>query len=57
MAFQANTGELIVLGTAGSINIQQEMMPGTSPAIAASPKGGYKVAFQANNGNLYSYSG
>ena len=30
------------------------MLAGTSPAIAALPGGGYKVAFQANTGDLWS---
>ena len=35
----------------------QGMKAGTSPAIAASPQGGYEVAFQANTGNLFTYGG
>jgi subtilisin family serine protease len=32
------------------------MMAGTSPAVAASRSGGYEVAFQADTGNLWTYS-
>src|ERR1700722_18027194 len=56
MAFQANTGNLIVFGTGRSVDTGQRMKAGTSPSIAASPKGGFEVAFQANDGNLYTYN-
>ncbi|WP_181110152.1 MULTISPECIES: CHAP domain-containing protein [unclassified Rathayibacter] len=55
IAFQANTGNLWVTGDAGTRDTGLGMMPGTSPAIAAT-NGGYKVAFQANTGNLYQYA-
>ena len=52
MAFQANTSELITVGTAGGTNWHQGMMSGTSPSIVALPGGGYEMAFQANTGEL-----
>ena len=54
MAFQANTGELISIGSAGGTNWHQGMMGGTSPSIAALSSGGYEMAFQANTGELIS---
>lgn len=56
MAFQANTGNLIVFGTGGNTNTGQGMKAGTSPAIAAAPAGGFQAAFQANTGNLYTFN-
>lgn len=57
VAFQANTSALIVwnykLGS--GVNTGQGMAAGTNPAIAETPGGGYEVAFQANNGLLYTY--
>jgi hypothetical protein len=53
VAFQANTTNLWVTGSAGTGDLGLGMMPGTSPSIAAMPGGGYEVAFQANTGNLW----
>ena len=54
VAMQANTGNLI---TVGDFSLPQDtgfgMAAGTSPAIARLPQGGYVIAFQANNGRLY----
>ena len=51
-AFQANSGSLWTVGSAGNADWQMGMMPGTSPDITALSGGGYQVAFQANTGNL-----
>ena len=52
-AFQANNGYLYTYSSAsGAANLQQGMMAGTSPSIAALAGGGYEEAFQANTGNL-----
>jgi len=53
MAFQANTGNLITIGTAGNKAWNLGMMAGTSPAITGLLGGGYEVAFQANTGSLW----
>ncbi len=52
MAFQANTGNLITVGSAGGTNWQQGMKSGTSPSITTLSNGGYEMAFQANTGEL-----
>jgi hypothetical protein len=52
VAFQANTGELFVVGSAGTGPTGFGMMAGTSPSITALG-GGYEVAFQANTGELW----
>ena len=53
VAFQANTGELWVTGTAGTGSLGLGMMASTSPSIAGLTNGGYEVAFQANTGELW----
>ncbi|WP_271395740.1 CHAP domain-containing protein [Neomicrococcus lactis] len=53
LAFQANTGSLIVFGDDFKVDTRQGMKAGTSPAIARLSDGRYIVAFQANTGNLY----
>jgi hypothetical protein len=53
MAFQANTGDLVSIGSAGNRNWGFGMMSGTSPAITA-VGGSYEMAFQANTGSLWS---
>jgi hypothetical protein len=58
VVFQANvTDDLYHFDPASgsSNNINLGMAPGTSPAIAAIPGGGYEVAFQANSNLLYTY--
>lgn len=55
-AFQANTGSLILYGTAAKINTGLGMKAGTSPALAVNPSGQYQIAFQANTGSLWTYS-
>ncbi len=52
VAFQANTTDLWTTGTAGTTDWKLGMLPGTSPAIAASGNG-YTVAFQANTTSLW----
>jgi len=52
-AFQANTRDLVLFGDNVKRNTQQGLERGTSPSLAVSPFGGYRAAFQANNGNLY----
>jgi subtilase family serine protease len=55
-AFQANTGALWTYSTsAGSANLNQGMMTGTSPVIADLTTGGDEIAFQSNTGYLYTY--
>jgi len=56
IAFQANNGNLYQYDsvTGSATNLNQGMMTGTSPGIAATSSG-YVIAFQANNGNLYYY--
>ncbi|MDP9075264.1 MAG: M23 family metallopeptidase, partial [Actinomycetota bacterium] len=52
-AFQANTGDLYTLSSAGvATDTHYGMRAGTSPAITA-VGGGYEVAFQANTGDLW----
>ncbi len=51
----SSPGEPVPVPT-GPADLGQGMMAGTSPSIAASPGGGYQVAFQANTGNLYRYA-
>ena len=54
VAFQANTGNLWVVGAQGEPrDLRLGMMPGTSPSITEMPAGGWQVAFQANTGNLW----
>ena len=53
MAFQANTGNLWVTGSAGTSDTGLGMMAGATAAIAGLIGGGYEVAFQANTGNLW----
>ncbi|MBV9600097.1 MAG: hypothetical protein JOZ87_25010 [Chloroflexi bacterium] len=52
-AFQANTGNLWIVGTDNRNDMGLGMMAGTSPSIAALPGGGWQAAFQANTGNLW----
>jgi hypothetical protein len=52
-AFQANTGSLWTVGSAGSRDWKLGMMAGTSPAISALG-GGFQIVFQANTGILWS---
>ena len=52
-AFEANTGSLWTVGSAGNVSWPLGMWPGTSPAIAALAGGGYEVAFEANTGELW----
>ncbi|HSX47704.1 MAG TPA: hypothetical protein VLF63_02930, partial [Patescibacteria group bacterium] len=52
MAFQANTNYLWTAGSTNN-NTGLGMMPGTSPSITLLSNGGYEVAFQANDGNLW----
>lgn len=55
VAFQANSGQLWMYGTAlGTINTGLGMMSGTSPAIAK-VSDGYEIAFQSNSGHLWVY--
>ena len=57
VAFQASNKELWTYSTPGSGKATGlGMLSGTSPAIAASPGGGYAAAFQANNNELWTYS-
>jgi hypothetical protein len=53
VAFQANTGNLWVVGTDNGGDMGLGMMANTSPSLAALPGGGWQVAFQANTGNLW----
>ena len=53
VAFQANTHDLYVAGTAGTGDQGYGMMPGTSPSIAAMPGGSWLAAMQANVGYLW----
>ena len=53
VAFQANTSNLWVAGSAGTRAWDLGMMAGTSPSIYAWPSGKYGVSFQANTGNLW----
>ena len=52
-AFQANTGSLWTVGSAGNQDWKLGMMSGTSPSITALPGGGFEAAFQANTGSLW----
>jgi len=52
-AFQANTGDLWTVGTAGNKNWSLGMRAATSPAIASLSSGGFQVAFQANTSDLW----
>ena len=52
-AFQANTGNLWVIGTDNRGDMGLGMMAGTSPSIVATPDGHWQVAFQTNTGNLW----
>jgi hypothetical protein len=54
MAFQANTGSLITIGSAGNRNWQLGMKAGSSPSITGLSNGSFEVAFQANTGSLWS---
>ena len=51
-AFQANTGNLWVVGADNRGDTGLGMMAGTSPSIAGLP-GGWQAAFQANTGALW----
>jgi hypothetical protein len=53
VAFEANTGSLWTVGTAGSGNWSLGMWPKTGPAISGLAGGGYEVAFEANTGSLW----
>jgi hypothetical protein len=52
VAFQANTGNLWVVGNSGKGDMGLGMMAGTSPSIA-SIGNDWVVAFQANTSNLW----
>ncbi|MEO8874886.1 MAG: GH25 family lysozyme, partial [Polyangiaceae bacterium] len=52
-AFQANTGSLWTVGTAGNTDWKLGMRDGTSPAIASLTGGGFEAAFQANTSSLW----
>jgi GH25 family lysozyme M1 (1,4-beta-N-acetylmuramidase) len=53
VAFQANTGDLWTVGSAGNTDWHLGMFPGTSPSIAGLAGGGFQAAFEANTGNLW----
>jgi hypothetical protein len=55
VAFQANTGDLWVLGTSWTGDTGPGMAPGTSPFITVI-NSSYEVAFQANNYYLYTWN-
>jgi hypothetical protein len=55
MAFQANVGTLITIGSAGNKNWQLGMKAGSSPSITGLTNGSFEFAFQANTGNLWSW--
>jgi microsomal dipeptidase-like Zn-dependent dipeptidase len=52
-AFQANTGNLWIVGHDDRGDMQLGMRAGTNPSIAALRGGGWECAFQANTGNLW----
>ena len=52
-AFQANTDYLWTAGSGGKVGTGLGMLPGTNPAIAQLPTGGFEEAFQANTGVLW----
>ena len=52
-AFQANTGSLWTVGSAGNRDWALGMRGGTSPSITSLSGGGFQVAFQANTGSLW----
>ncbi len=52
-AFQANTGDLWTVGSAGNTDWHLGMKAGTSPSLASLPSGGFEVAFQANTSDLW----
>jgi hypothetical protein len=56
-AFQANTGDLWISGSAGTRDENLKMWPGTSPSIhidgISSLSSLYEVAFQGTNGGLW----
>ena len=61
IAFQANTDKLwtdLPAPESGSgwLNTTLGMKPGTSSSIAALSGGGYEIAFQANKGELWTYT-
>jgi hypothetical protein len=57
-AFQANTGDLWVVGTKDDRgDMKLGMMVGTSPSITALPGAGWEAAFQANTGDLWVVGG
>jgi hypothetical protein len=53
VAFQANTGDLWIVGGDDRGDMKLGMMAGTSPSIMALPEGGWQAAFQANTGDLW----
>jgi hypothetical protein len=53
IGFQANTGNLWITGTAGTLDQGLGMAAGTSPSITRLNDGGHEAAFQANTGNLW----
>ena len=53
VAFEANSGSLWTVGSAGNVSWRLGMWPATSPAIAGLTSGGYEAAFQANSGSLW----
>lgn len=56
-AFQDNDNYLYITTSAGlKYQTTLGMAPGTSPAITALADGGFVVAFQANTGDLYTFS-
>jgi N-acetylmuramoyl-L-alanine amidase len=53
MAFQANTGELWTVGSAGNRNWGLGMRAQTSPTITALAGRGFEIALQASSGQLW----
>ena len=55
VAFTSNAGQLWTVGSAGDHDWGYAIASGTSPSIAGLSNGGFAVAFQGTNGNLYIY--
>lgn len=55
IAFQANTGNLFIVGDSGPGDTRLGMRRGTSPSITTLYNGTTVTAFQANTGNLLTY--
>ena len=53
--FEANTGHLWTVGSAGGGDTGLAMASSTNPSIAALAHGGYEVAFKCSDGNLCVY--